>query len=247
MYLKALARARDFVDLEKSSLEAAMRVAAPWASGALLDVGCGDKPYEALFARHVTRYVGVEYEPTSEHARERGADVVYSGAELPFDAGSFDTVLCNQVAEHVPAPQRFFTDLTRVLRRGGRLILTVPFSFRVHSAPHDFHRFTRYALEGYARENGLRIDLLSARGGLWTVIGQKLTSHMALRFARLGGDIQKIGGFGHERAIRQKPRYWSLPGIAPAVVLVSLAARVLDRVDHDESDTLGYLLVATKE
>jgi hypothetical protein len=133
-----------------------------------------------------------------------------------------------------------------VLRPGGRLIFTVPFSYRIHSKPHDFHRFTKYALEHYAKEAGLSIDLLAPRGGFWAVIGQKLTSHMAVHLARLGGDIQEIGGFGYERAMKARPRYWTLPVLGPSIVGVAALTRVLERIDPDDSETLGYLLVATK-
>jgi SAM-dependent methyltransferase len=240
---------REFVDLEKSSLDEAMRAAAPLTRGRLLDVGCGDKPYESLFLPHVREYVGAEYDATyagTPNARKGRADVVYSSDRLPFDDGSFDCVLCNQVGEHVPDPRAFFAQLVRVLARGGRLVYTVPFSFRIHSEPNDFHRFTKFALRRYAEENGLSVDLLVPRGGFWRVIGQKLTSHMAVRYGRLGGDIQELGGFGYERLADQRPRYWVLPVVGPAIVAIAAAARVLDRIDRDETDTIGYLLVATK-
>jgi SAM-dependent methyltransferase len=227
-----------------------MREAATSASGELCDVGCGDKPYEALFTPWITRYVGVEFDETygtSAYARTNPkADVVYAGDRLPFADASFDTVLCNQVGEHVPDPRAFFAELCRVLRAGGRLILTVPFSYRVHSEPNDYHRFTRYALERYARGENLAVERLTSRGGFWSVIGQKLTSHMALRFAGLRGDIQTIGGFGYEKTTARRPRYWALPAVAPAVVGVAAITKLLDHIDHDESDTLGYLLIASK-
>lgn len=251
MYRAVIKSARELVDFEKTSLEASMREAATYASGELLDVGCGDKPYEGIFRPHVTKYLGVEYDETygtSAYAQSGGrADVVFAGDRLPFGDASFDTVLSNQVGEHVPDPRAFFAELVRVLRPGGRIIFTVPFSHRIHSAPHDFHRFTRYALERYATDAGLAIDLLSSRGGFWSVIGQKLTSHMAVHLARLGGDIQSIGGFGYEKSIATRPRYWTLPAVAPAIVGVAAVTRVLDRIDRDDTETLGYLLVATKK
>jgi len=250
LYAALLTRARELVDIEKTLLDDSMREAAPWASGELVDVGCGDKPYEALFAPQVTRYVGVEYDETfatSAYARKNPkADVVYSGARLPFDDASFDTVLSNQVGEHVPDPSAFFAELARVLRPGGRLIFTVPFSYRIHSEPHDYHRFTKYALAEYARRGGLVVERLTPRGGFWSVIGQKLTAHMALRFAGLQGDIQTIGGFGYEKTIARRPRYWTLPVLAPLIVGVAGGARLLDRIDYDDTDTLGYLLIASR-
>jgi SAM-dependent methyltransferase len=245
-----LGAVRNFVDLEKSSLDRSMQLAAPFAAGRLLDVGCGDKPYAAVFAPFVTEYIGIEYAETyddSVNAVKGKADLTYSGERLPFEDRVFDTILCNQVGEHVPDPRAFFEELVRLLKIDGRLLFTVPFSFRIHSEPYDFHRFTKFALAAYAERAGLVIDVLNARGGFWTVIGQKLTSHLALRWALLGGDIQKGGGFGYEKTIRHRPRYWTLPIVIPAIFFIAGLSRFLDRVERDESDTIGYLLVATKK
>jgi hypothetical protein len=70
---------------------------------------------------------------------------------------------------------------------------------------------------------------------------------MALKYARLGGEIQKLGGFGYEAKVTRGPRYWALPVVAPAIVGVVAACRALDRLDRDESDTIGYMLIATKK
>jgi SAM-dependent methyltransferase len=248
-YLRAARSLRQFADLEQDSLDEAMHLAAPMAGGRLLDVGCGNKPYEPVFAPFVSEYVGAEFDETysqSANARSGRADVVYSGDRLPFEDGAFDTVLCNQVGEHVPHPEAFFAELVRVVRTGGKLIFTVPFSYRIHSAPHDFHRFTKYALTTYAEQNGLSVDLLAARGGFWKVIGQKLASHLAFRVGRLESDVQRMGRMGYLREAERSPRYWVFPIIGPVVIGLVAAARLLDRIDHDDSDTLGYLLVATK-
>jgi SAM-dependent methyltransferase len=249
VYVSALKLARKFVDFEQSSLDVAMAANARYAKGRLLDVGCGDKPYESLFASHVDQYVGVEYRDTyteSANAKKGKADFIYSGDRLPFEEGSFDTVLASQVGEHVLDPRAFFKELVRVLRPSGRLILTVPFSYRIHSDPNDFHRFTKYALQEYARALGLQIEVLEARGGLWSVVGAKLTTHIGHKYVRIGAALQKVGGLGYEAKKMEAPRYWLLPAAAPAMVAIAAAARVLDRIDPDDSETLGYILVAKK-
>jgi SAM-dependent methyltransferase len=248
--LELLKRAQGFVDFEKGFLEASMHIAAPYVSGALVDVGCGDKPYEWIFRTRVSRYVGVEYDATygtSFYARSNPkADVVYSGDRMPFDDGAFETVLSNQVGEHVRHPEAFFKELVRVLKPGGHLIFTVPFSYRIHSIPNDFHRFTRYALQEYVEDARLTLVKLVPRGGFWSVIGQKLTSHMALNFARMKGDIQAIGEFGYEAPESRKPRYWTLPLLAPAIFGVAAVTKALDWIDYDDSDTIGYMVIAKK-
>lgn len=240
---------RGLVDLEKATLDQAIRDAAGFAGGDLLDVGCGDKPYESFFTGRVRSHVGVEYEETyqgSLNATLGRADHVYNGRVLPFADAHFGTVLATQILEHVPEPHELFREMARVLAPGGHLILTVPFSFRVHSEPFDFHRFTPYALENLARANGLEVARLVPRGGVWLVIGQKLASHMALRWARLGRTVQQTAGLGYEKPKLERPRWWAIPFVAPLILASSVFARIMDRLDPDPTDTLGYLLVARK-
>lgn len=140
--------------LARSALQAAMRDAALGLSGRLLDVGCGTKPYRSLF--EVSEYVGLEID--SPVARQRGvADVFYAGREFPFESASFDTVLCNQVLEHVFNPDEFLREIERVLRPGGKLLLTVPFVWDEHEQPWDYARYSSFGLKALLEKNGLRV------------------------------------------------------------------------------------------
>jgi SAM-dependent methyltransferase len=242
-------RLRQAVDLEWQTLTAAMERAAPYARGRLLDVGCGDKPWEAILAPRVSEHVGVEYAETLRdtlNARAARADVVYAGDRMPFEDASFDTVLSNQVLEHVPDPRALWADMVRVLRPGGRLIVTVPFSFRLHAEPHDYWRFTPHALRALCAEHALEVEVLEPRGGLGRVIGQKLATFLAFDVGRLGGEAQRAGGLRYEPPAAAPPRWWALPLVAPAILAITALARALDRFDRRRVDTLGYLLVARR-
>lgn len=247
-----LEQARGIVDLEASSLDRAMAEAVPFARGRLVDVGCGSRPYEALFRPAIADYVGVEYHATwrgSANATtggEGGADVYYDGEHLPFENGAFDTVLSNQVLEHVPRPTPHFAELVRVLRPGGHLIATVPFSYREHSVPNDFHRFTQFGLSRYCLDTGLAVVVLRPRGGMWRAIGQKVNSHLALDVARMTPVAQTLDNLTYEPPSAERPRYWMFPAVMPILAVVATCARVLDRLDPVPGDTLGYLLVAKK-
>lgn len=123
-------------------------------AGRLLDVGCGTKPYRALFKVH--DYVGLDL--ASDEARQRGcADEYYDGDTFPFPDASFDAVLCNQVLEHVFNPSQFLGEIRRVMRPGGRLLLTVPFVWDEHEQPFDFARYSSFGLRALLEEHGLRI------------------------------------------------------------------------------------------
>lgn len=123
-------------------------------SGDLLDVGCGRKPYRALFA--VDSYVGLEIDSPS--ARQRAvADRFYDGKTFPFLGGEFDSVLCNQVLEHVFTPDAFLCEVFRVLRPGGKLLLTVPFIWDEHEQPFDYARYSSFGLRALLERNGFRV------------------------------------------------------------------------------------------
>lgn len=95
---------------------------------AFLDAGCGDGRYlAALDAELPPRRAGVDIsERILETARSRvEADFRQANLEsLPFEAGSFDVVLCSQVIEHVPDAGAAAAELARVLRPGGALVIS---------------------------------------------------------------------------------------------------------------------------
>lgn len=138
----------------RAGLRDAMTEFAPMLSGRLLDVGCGSKPYQSLFA--VDAYVGLDID--SEVTRKRGiADHFYDGNAFPFPDASFDSVLCNQVLEHVFNPDEFLGEISRVLKPGGKLLLTVPFVWDEHEQPYDYARYSSFGLRALLEKQGFRV------------------------------------------------------------------------------------------
>lgn len=138
----------------RSRLRDAMVQLAPMLTGRLLDVGCGSKPYQSLFA--VDAYIGLDID--SEASRQAGvADYFYDGKTFPFAEASFDCVLCNQVLEHVFNPDEFLGELMRVLKPGGRLLLTVPFVWDEHEQPYDYARYSSFGLRALLEKQGFHI------------------------------------------------------------------------------------------
>jgi 2-polyprenyl-3-methyl-5-hydroxy-6-metoxy-1,4-benzoquinol methylase len=95
-----------------------------------LDLGCGDGGTSGVYlASHANKYVGVDVSAAAvEAAQRRGLDarVIEDSGSLPFDAESFDIVTCIEVLEHLLEPHRVVAEAFRVLRPGGRLLVTVP-------------------------------------------------------------------------------------------------------------------------
>lgn len=128
---------------------------APQLSGRLLDVGCGSKPYKDLFK--VDEYIGMEIESTQYIETKTEIDVFYDGKTFPFADHSFDSLLCNQVLEHVFNPDEFIAEMNRVLKPGGKLLLTVPFVWDEHEQPWDFARYSSFGLKHVMEKHGFRI------------------------------------------------------------------------------------------
>ena len=241
----------DWVDLQLSHLTASLARVAPRARGRLLDVGCGEKPFEHLFKPYVTDYIGVEYEPTfllTETGRRARSvvDVTYDGRRLPFPDADFDTVLSSQVLEHTPHPGALIQEMGRVLRPGGVLLLSAPFSFRLHEEPHDYFRYSPHGLRHLCDAAGLEVEQIEPHGGFWSLLGHKLNSYLALRVADIGGLAQAMGKLGHEASTTRPPRIWALPLVAPAMLAVAAGGRLLDRALPDPTETMGFTLVAIR-
>lgn len=246
---RVLRRSADWVDLQWSALESSLRALAPRARGRLLDVGCGDKPYEAWFRPYVRSYIGIEhataFAATAAGVRG-GPDVVYGGGRLPFRDGAFDTVLSVQVLEHTPAPRALVAEMARVLADDGLLILTAPFQFRLHEEPYDYFRYSPHGLRALCEGAGLEVMEVIPQGSLWTVLGQKLNSYLAFRLLRVGQLAQRMGKLGHEAPQGTSTRWWTLPLVGPGIVSIAAGARFLDRLLPEPTESLGFIVVARR-
>jgi len=169
----------------RAGLRDAMVEFSPRLSGSLLDIGCGSKPYRSLF--NVDAYIGLDID--SDNSRKRGiADQLYDGGEFPFPNDFFDSALCNQVLEHVFNPDEFLSEIKRVLKPRGKLLLTVPFVWDEHEQPYDFARYSSFGLRALLERQGFKIIEHKKLGADASIIFQltnaylyKITQHLPIR------------------------------------------------------------------
>ncbi len=102
-----------------------------------LDIGCSNSPY----AKYFPNRVGLDI-----HTGQ-GVDIVADAHQLPFKDEKFDNVLCTEVLEHLHSPHLAISEMKRVLKLGGKLILSTRFIFPLHDVPNDYYRYTKYGLK----------------------------------------------------------------------------------------------------
>lgn len=132
----------------------AIRKDAKYISGKTLDIGCGQKPYKSLYASQ--EYLGLEID-TPDNRLKKQADFFYDGLQMPFDDGFFDSIVCNEVFEHVFNPQTFLQEINRVLRGGGYMLISMPFVWDEHEQPFDYARYSSFGIKHLLEENGFEI------------------------------------------------------------------------------------------
>lgn len=154
------------------------------AKGDLLDLGCGRAPLYILYQSLAGTITCTDWGDSPHDVSH--ADLLCDLNEpIPLPDASFDTIILSDVLEHLYRPQLLFSEIARMLRPGGKLIMNVPFMYWLHEQPYDYYRYTRFALERMAEENSLEVLELSELGGAPEVLAD-LMAKLAVRM-RIGG------------------------------------------------------------
>ena len=135
-----------------------------YARGKLIDLGCGKVPLFEAYKNYVTDNICVDWKNT-KHPNEYLDYECDLTEALPFKDGEFDTIILSDVLEHIPQPENLWQEMSRILAPKGKAFVNTPFYYCLHETPHDYFRYTEYALRRFAKQVGLRIIELRALGG----------------------------------------------------------------------------------
>lgn len=214
------------------------------ATTVVLDAGAGSRPYSAIFA-------GTCYESTDmpDGFYKTVHDFECFLHDIPKDDNTYDAVLLTQVLEHVPSPQAVMQEIWRILKPGGKLILSVPMNTPLHGEPWHFFQFTHYGLAQLATENNFKVSEIEKVGGAFWQLGKRIPDS----FRKL---IKQYDPF---RAKKRQQNLWFcilmtlclIPvwflAYLPSAYIVRPLCYWFDRVDQEKSFTLGYTAVFVKE
>jgi SAM-dependent methyltransferase len=197
-----------------------------YASGRMLDVGCGNKPYLSFF-RRIKSYTGCDVVQSSRQM----VDVVCPATELAFDDNSFDTVFSTQVLEHIADHQKAFSEIYRVMKPGGIFIFSLPLTWELHEEPFDYFRFTKYGIRFLIDKSGLEEIEVIPNGGKWAALGQIRINILWSLFTK-----RPCLAKWHRFFIR----------FSGCLALLNAFYLLLDRCEYDDILTLNYVCVARK-
>lgn len=133
-------------------LEQELQPVAHYLSGSVLNAGCGSRDIDAYLRKNgmtsLTRY---------DIASDDPAVILGPIESMPFETASFDSALCNAVLEHIVDAERAMSELARVVKKGGHIVVTVPFLQPYHACPGDYRRYTADGLAQLGRNAGLEV------------------------------------------------------------------------------------------
>jgi SAM-dependent methyltransferase len=192
-----------FGELEGELLQ---RAAAEGRKAEVLDIGCATGALLRVLRERGWHCRGIEISPAAEYARrERGLEV--SGLPLEenrFQAETFDLVLASHLIEHLNDPAGLVREVRRVLRPGGRFLVTTPniagfqarlFGGRWRSAIFDqLYLFSLRTLRALLEGAGFTVEKTVTWGGLAAGTAPAPLKKIADRWVkRLGmGDVMLI-------------------------------------------------------
>ena len=144
--------------------------------GQILDIG-GGSFHKSLSKSIWSAYFVLEpdYEslPKNDHI-DKVFSISADASTTPIKDSTFDTVLIIQVLQFIFEPIKVISEVSRILKRNGKIVIQVPQSGNLHGVPHHFYNFTRFWVEKVLIQNQFKIIEYVPLGGAWRTIASRL-------------------------------------------------------------------------
>ena len=142
----------------------------------IIDVGAGECKYKK-FCSHLN-YVSQDFCQYNGNNSDDGLqtgkwdvsqiDIVSDITDIPVEDGSFDVILCTEVFEHIPHPEKALMEFQRIMKKGGLLILSAPFASWTHFAPYHYCTgFNSYWYRTILKEYGFEVKICKPNGNYY--------------------------------------------------------------------------------
>jgi len=149
----------------------------------ILDAGAGQQQYKA-YCTHLD-YVSQDFGGYEANNGKPGLqktdwdygelDIVSDIASIPREDASFDAIMCIEVLEHVVNPKEALIEFSRLLKKGGTLIVTAPFCSLTHFAPYHFYSgFNSFFYKTELEKNNFEIMSITPNGNYFEYLAQEV-------------------------------------------------------------------------
>ena len=193
----------------------------------LVDLGCGNKPYQGMISGKVGTYVGVDIpgNPVAD------CFVDMETGRCPLASASADIVFSIQVLEHVESPASYLREAHRLLRDDGDLLLSTHGHWMYHPDPVDHWRWTSTGLKLELERCGFQVTSFHGVQGFLSAALQMLQDAVLASFP-LG-------------------KYWNKPFCFLVQRMITLSEFFIDRSrtlsKHRDIEAAAFVLVARKK
>jgi SAM-dependent methyltransferase len=173
--------------------------------GRVLDVGSGRQGWRQTIERIADDYHSLD---RNEPGGRRPTYLADAHGMVSVPDLSYDTVVSTQVLEHVADPSTTLAEMDRVLRPGGKVILTVPHLSRRHELPHDYLRYTQEGVMAFLETAGFEVVEIQAYGGVLSFL------HHQTSFV-FPGLLTAAPALAEVAILLNAPLSWSLAALDP--------------------------------
>ena len=161
-------------------------------------------------------------------------DYLCDAANIPVRDNTFNGVILAEVLEHVKEPKKLLTESFRVLKPGGKILITVPFMFHIHADPQDYARYTEQWYQECLAEIGFRHIRIETQGGFGAVVLNLLKFWLC----------QRLNNSKFKNSISAKIRTFAVYLLIPRVLN-------WDNINNSKKNTyskfvLGYGIIGTR-
>lgn len=160
----------------------------------VLDAGCGDQPYRNICSH--LRYRSQDFGQYTNDLKEtiHGGKGLHQGASYQYghldytgniwniaeENDYFDAIICTEVFEHIPYPAETIQEFSRLLKHGGKLVITAPSNCLRHMDPYFFYSgFSDRWFEHFLAEFEFAIEEINPVGDYYRWIGVEIKRTMS--------------------------------------------------------------------